>query len=234
MLAMVLAIGLALPMAAPVMAAPATLSVTIDTSVQIVGVYNEAGGVSTYVDLSGSPLNAVLAQEPKPYPTGYATEPPDTTGSIWDTGVNWSFQTNAPNADWIWETERAEGPASYDTGNPRYDLAASTNGRVVVFEKDFTISGMPDSGMLDITADNCWEVWINGAYLARSATAKVAGWETTDLHQASVDTNGWQTVGHVVVPGGMLVNGENTITILAGNEYFASDDGNSPSPPPSN
>jgi hypothetical protein len=85
--------------------------------------------------------------------------------------------------------------------------------------------------MLHITADNCWEVWINGVYLTRSATAKVAGWELTNLHEASVATTGWQTVGHVAVPGAMLNMGSNTITILAANEYYWTDDGNSPSPP---
>jgi uncharacterized repeat protein (TIGR01451 family) len=229
-LALVLAIGLVLPMATPVFAA--TTSVVSDTSVQIVGVYNKAGGVSTYVDLSGSPLNAVRAQEPKPYPTGYVTEPPEVTGLVWDTGTGNYFAATA--ADWIWETERAEWAANYSGPLAAlYDADASRYGRVVVFQKTFNVPGIPQSGMLHITADNCVEVWINGVYLNRSATAKVAGWELADLHEASVATNGWQTVNHWAVPAANLALGANTITILAGNEYYWTDDStpNSPVPP---
>jgi uncharacterized repeat protein (TIGR01451 family) len=229
--AIVLAIGLAIPMATPVMAATGTVMVKSDTTVQIVGVYNKALGGSVFVDLSGNPLNAVRAQEPKPYATGYASEPPEATDSIWDTNVDWSFQNNAPDADWIWETERAEGPASYNSSDPLYDADASTNGRVVMFQKTFTICGIPQDGMLDIAADNCWEVLINNTFLARSPIA-VAGWETSNLSQTFVPSQGWQNVGHVTVPAAMLVDGVNTITILAGNEKFAAgDDGDSPIPP---
>jgi len=96
MFAITLLVGLMIPMATPAMAAGGTVTVVSDTSVKVVAVYNKAGGTSAFVDLSGSPLNAVRAQEPKPYPTGYAAEPPEVTNSVWDTGVSWSFQTNAP------------------------------------------------------------------------------------------------------------------------------------------
>jgi uncharacterized repeat protein (TIGR01451 family) len=232
LLTLVLAIGLSIPMATPAMAATGTVTVNSDTTVQIVGVYNEAGGVSTFVDLSGSPLNAVRAQEPKPYPNGYVSEGPEVANSIWDTNVNWSFQTNAPLADWIWEIERAEWPATvYAVGHPLYDADASKWGRVVVFQKTFAINGTPTEGsVINITADNCYEVRINGQFLARSATAKVAGWETSDLHEASVATNGWQTVGHHTIPAVMLQNGVNTLVVLAGDEYYDSNDGNSSVP----
>lgn len=210
--------------------AATTLIVVSDTSVKIIGVYNKAGGPANYVDLSGSPLNSVRAQEPKPYPTGYVSEGAEVTSSVWDTGTSLYFQNTNPGADWIWETERAEGPSNYASSSLLYDAAAYTNGRVIVFEKKFNIAGEPQSGTLHIAADNAYEVWINGTFLARSATAKVAGWELTNLKEPSVATNGWQTVGHIAVPASMLINGENTIKILAANEYFWSDDGNSPSP----
>jgi conserved repeat domain len=230
LLSLSILVSLGLFSAVPVSAAIVNVSISSGTSTEIVGVYNKAGGGSVYVDLSGSPLSAVLAQEPKPYPTGYVTEPPDILGSVWDTGTSLYFQSTNPGADWIWETQRAEGTSGYDVSNPLYDAAAYTNGRVVVFEQHFTLDGTPQAGTLHITADNCWEVFINGVFLARSSAAKVAGWELTNLHEAYVATTGWQTVGHIAVPDTMLVNGENTITILAANEYFWSDDGNSPSP----
>jgi hypothetical protein len=224
-IAIVLAMGLTIPMATPAMADPDTVTVNSDTTVQIVGVYNEAEGVSTFVDLSGSPLNAVRAQEPKPYPTGYVSEGPEITDSVWDNGINW-FEDNSSSADWIWETERAEGPATvYGVADPLYDADAARWGRVVVFQKTFTINGTPTEGsVINIAADNCYEVWINGQFLARSATAKVAGWETSALHEDSVATTGWQTVGHHAIPDDMLQNGINTLVVLAGNEYFWGDD----------
>lgn len=198
----------------------ASFSVVSDNTVDIVGVYNKAGGSSNFVDLSVSPIKAVRAQEPKPYPNGYVSEGPEVTNSVWDTGVEWSFQTNAPGSDWIWETERAEGPASLDPSDPRYDADASSNGRVVVFQKEFDIVGIPQNSNLRITADNGWEVWVNGNYVARSATAKTAGWELSALYESSLGSSGWQTVGNITIPASVLLTGKNTLKILAGNEYY--------------
>jgi hypothetical protein len=208
-------------------AAADSTSVVSDSSVKITGVYNLAGGPANYVDLSGSPFNAVIALEPTNYPTTYALQP---LNSVWDTGTSLYFQNTNPGADWIWETDRAEGPANYDSADPLYDAAASTDGRVVVFEKTFDINGIPQDSVLHIAADNGWEVFINGTYLARSSTT-TAGWELSNLHESYLNTTGWQSVGHINVPAAMLVSGENTIKVLAGNEYFASDDGNNPTPP---
>jgi hypothetical protein len=159
------------------------------------------------------------------------------TGSVWDLGVNWSFQANAPGADWIWETVRAEDPASvYASDDPLYDPNPSSNGRVVVFERTFTISGVPTSGTLRIAADNCYEVWINGVYVARSATAKVADWQESNLTEGFVGSSGWQAVGNYTGLETYLKSGENTIRILAGNEYYhptnaSFEFNNSPAPP---
>jgi hypothetical protein len=229
-MALALVVGLSIPMAMPAMASLATMTVVSDTTVQIIGVYNKAGGVSNYVDLIGSPLSAVRAQEPKPYPTGYVSEGAEVFNSVWDTGVSWSFQTNAPTADWIWETERAEDPALYDIGNSLYDADAARYGRVVLFKKEFTILGNPVSATLHIAADNAYEFWVNSGAHTRSATAKVPGWETSDLWEGKVATTGWQTVGYYNVVAD-LQSGSNTLYVLAGNEYFYNDDGNSPIPP---
>lgn len=215
---------------APHISMAAGMSVVSDPSVKVIGVYNKAGGVSTYVDLTSAPMSAVRAQEPKPYPTGYVSEGSEVTGSVWDTGTSLYFQNTNPGADWIWETERAEGPASYATSSPFYDPAAYTNGRAIVFEKDFDINGIPGAATIHVAADNAYEVWINGVYLGRSSTAKVAGWETTNLREPSVATTGWQAVGHMTIPAGMLSAGKNTVKVIAANEYFWSDDGNNPSP----
>jgi len=228
-LAVVLALSLALPMAAVVGASPASMTVVSDTSVLITGVYNKAGGVNTWVDLSGSPLNAVRAQEPKPYPTGYVSEGAEVTDSVWDNGVNW-FEDHSSTADWIWETERAEGPASYDIADPLYDADAARYGRVVLFETTFDIPGNPISATLHIAADNGYEAWVNSGTHYLSPTVGGSGWETSNLWQTNLTTNGWQTVGHHSIGSSDLINGLNTLYVLAGNEYFDTDDGNSSAP----
>lgn len=231
-LALVLAFSLAVPMATSVGAVSATITVVSDDSGDtiITTVYNKAGGGNSVVDLSSSPLTAVRAQEPNPYPTGYITEPLEVTNSVWDNGVNW-FEDNASDADWIWETERAEGPAALNQVDARYDADAARYGRVVLFNTTFTIPGVPTSATLHIAADNAYEAWVNTGTHFRSATAVGgAGWEDSDLKQGNVTTSGWQAVGHHDMSGD-LVNGINTLYVLAGNEYFWSDDGNGPPPP---
>jgi hypothetical protein len=222
-------VGLVIPMTAIVSASPATMTVVSNTSVLITGVYNKAGGVNNFVDLSSSPLSAVRAWEPDPYSTTYPVEPSEATDSTWDNGVDW-FEDNGSAADWIWETHLAEGPASYDTTDPLYDADAARYGRVVLFETNFNIPGNPISATLRIAADNGYEAWVNSGTHYRSATA-AAGWETSNLTQSWLTTSGWQSYGTFSISGGELVNGSNTLYVLAGNEYFWSDDGNSPTPP---
>jgi hypothetical protein len=231
MLALVLAIGLSIPMAIPVAAAPDTMTVVSGDSgaTVITTVYNKAGGVNNTVVL-GSPLTAVKAWEPDPYSTTYPTEPGEATDSTWDNGVNW-FEDNGSAADWIWETNIAEGPASYDTSNLLYDADAARYGRVVLFETTFNIPGNPTSATLRIAADNGYEAWVNSGTHYRSPTA-AAGWETSNLHQAWLTTSGWQSYGTLSISGSELVNGSNTLYVLAGNEYFWSDDSPPDSPVP--
>jgi len=209
---------------------PGSLSVVSDEEVMITKVYNKAGGGNSVVDLSGSPLNAVRAQEPKPYATGYVTEGAEVTDSVWDNGVDW-FEDNASGADWIWETERAEGPASLDPGNARYDADAAKWGRVVLFETTFDVPGTPTSATLRIAADNGYEVWVNSATHFYSPTVSGTGWEDTSLYEADLITTGWQAYGTITIDASELVTGSNTLFVLAGNEYFWTDDGNSPVPP---
>ncbi|MBN1191476.1 MAG: hypothetical protein JXA46_17100 [Dehalococcoidales bacterium] len=217
---LVLTLSVSLLAAIPVMADTSSLLVTSDDSVEIIGIYNKAGGPTNYVDFTVSPMNAVFAAEPDPCPTDYPSEPPETEDSTWDEGTGNYFYQYYPTADWIWETERAEDPVEYGPGHALYDDNASSNGRVVVFQKTFTVSGSPEYATLHIAADNCYEVWINVDPVGRSATAKVDDWEISDLHEGSVASNGWQTVGHYPNLAKYLVEGTNTITITVGNEYY--------------
>jgi uncharacterized repeat protein (TIGR01451 family) len=230
LLVLVLAVALAMPGASTVAAGTGSMTVVSSTSTQITGVYNKAGG-GTFVDLRSAPIPAVEAYEPKPYPTGYPVEPPETTNSIWDTGVgNW-FQANS-SADWIWETHLVTGPAGYDIANPLYDANAAINGRVVVFETTFDIPAgyYPTSAELRIAADNGWEAWVNTGTHYLSGTVSGPGWQTTNLHQTYLHTSGWQSYGTITIPLSELVSGANTLYVLAGNEYFAADDGDTSTP----
>ncbi len=211
---------------------PATMTIVSDDlgATVITTVYNKTGGVNNTVDLSSSPLTAVLAWEPDPYPSNYPTEPPETTNSVWDNGASW-FEANASSADWIWETHRAEDPALYAIANPLYDADAARYGRVVLFETTFNIPGNPTSATLHITADNGYEAWVNSGTHYLSPTVGGSGWETSNLWQTNLATTGWESSGPFVISGSELTSGVNTLYVLAGNEYFWTDDGNSPVPP---
>jgi hypothetical protein len=234
-LGLILALGLALPMAAPVGAAPDTMYIVSgDTgATKITTVYNKALGVQTTV-IPITPLTPVRAQEPNPYPTTYLSEYPgpyEAVDSTWDNGVGKWFQNNAPPvgpaADWIWETETVDGPSAYDSTDLLYDVNAAKWGRAVLMETVFSIPGVPTSATVHIACDNGYEVWVNGGTHYASAPVKGgsgSGWETSTLREAYLDTDGWQTVGHHDVSAD-LVSGSNTLYVLAGNEYFDTDDG---------
>jgi hypothetical protein len=222
---LVIILVMVIAMAVPVMAATNTMHVvsgTGDTGVQVIGVYNKAGGVSNYIDLHLTPFNAVLADEPTDYPKTYSNEPPTVQNSVWDSGTNYFFQNSGDLADWIWETPRAEDPAGYASSNPSlYDSNASSNGRAVVFQKQFMLPGTPTSAVLNITADNCYEVWINGKPLARSATAKQDGWANNNMDETWVASRHWQDIGtYTINVSDLKINDTNTIKIIAGNEFY--------------
>jgi len=217
MIAMVLALGLSLPVAPAVRASPDSMDVVSSNATQITKVYNKAGGTDNVVALS---INAVEAYEPMQgpggYPNGYTLD--DTVVSLWDVNVQDDHDFSGAGADWIWETPHAEDPQSLV--GARYDADASRWGRVVLFETTFDIPGNPTSATLHIAADNGWEAWVNSGTHYRSATVSGTGWENSRLYQADLNTSGWQNTGQPVIPAAELVNGTNTLYVLAGNEYF--------------
>ena len=225
-----LTIILALCIAAPTMAD--TLTVVSDETVQIIEVINKDGLVSTPVDTSGDSLYAVRAYEPNQpahdpdgYPFIYLDPLDDVNESLWDNRVSPTF--DGTGADWIWETELSEDPNEYDEADPLYDPDASGNGRVVVFQKTFTIeeSWSILSAGLAVAADNCYEVWLIDSdgepnLVDISATAQYGdGWENVGMMKEDVvNYTGWQSEGIYNVAS-LLTYGENTIVIMAGNEF---------------
>lgn len=203
------ALVLALMLTTPAHAA--SMSVVSDETVDVVGVYNKSGDDATLVPASAK---AVIAVEPTTYPTDFSA---GATNSVWDNGTGLYFQNASPVAEWIWDTERVED-ASTLSDPLLADPDASSNGRVVVFEKTFTINGTPQDSVMRIAADNGWEVFVNGTSVGKSASAKVDQWYLTDLKEGSLGSTGWQTVGLLNIPAASLNDGSNTIRVYAGNE----------------
>ena len=152
---------------------------------------------------------AVLAWEPGP---SYPNDGPDDSGweanSIWD--QNLSVDLSSAGADWIWETYRVQDPLY---------------GTALTLQRSFDI-GCPISGNLQIACDNGYEVSLNGTLLGSDNV--YGSWQTSNLRQAYVDINGWQTVGSYALTS--LQQGTNTLTIDVANEYFNSDDYGNPGP----
>jgi hypothetical protein len=144
--------------------------------------------------------NAVNAYEP------YLADPnpPDPNDSVWDIQTG-NFFTGS-GADWIWESYRR----------------VHEEGDIVYFEKTFNIPGDPTSGTLHITCDNGYEVYLNGMLVGSAQLG--AGWETSNLTEAYVNSQGWQSVESYDVSS-LLVPGTNVLLIKAANEYMGPLDG---------
>jgi hypothetical protein len=220
---------LALPGIRTATAATGNATIVSSDSTPIVGVYNKADHGSVYVPSS---MLAVRVSEPKMYPDTYPDEYVlgESLDSTWDNGVGGWFQTNS-TADWIWETKRAAGPQDYNPINPLYDADASIYGRVVEFASTFELPGIPGDGFINIAADNGWEVWVNDGTHYYSDTVSGAGWAETHLWEPDLNSQGWQTYGHFTIPASQFCNGTNVLHVLAGNEYYAPEDGNTSIPP---
>ena len=157
-----------------------------------------------------------------PYNAVYAWEPyNDSTPSYWDDNVDYDFTPSG--ADWIWESYRVLHPIMGD---------------IVVFRKDFSINipcccscGATHHlrhhgiscfkrriiGILHITADNGYEVFLNGHFVGRA--------QLEDGYQQNLTApyvkKGWQSVEHYKVSP-LLKLCNNNLTVIGVNEYFLS------------
>ena len=158
-----------------------------------------------------TPQNAVAAWEPcNSYPSCDTSTEDDP--SLWDNSIDYTFLNGA---DWIWDTRL--------TSDPGGDAAAT--GRVVQFERTFTIPCSPAGAELYMTVDNGYTVWINGnlvgcAQVDSGETDPCIGWETSDLTEPYVHTSNWMTVEHYTIDSTDLKTGENVLVILAANEQM--------------
>ncbi|MHC4120679.1 MAG: hypothetical protein ACYSWO_24560 [Planctomycetota bacterium] len=175
---------------------------------QTIVTQRRSGNVSGFTPVNGP---AVDAWEPGP---NYPFDGPDDSSweasSLWDQRL--SINLVPTGADWIWE--------SYRVLDPIY-------GTVLSFERAFDI-GYPISGSLKIACDNGYEVFLNGGTVLGSDNVYGA-WRTSDLKQGFVDVSGWDTVGEYDLISNLL-EGSNTLTIDAANEYFNTDDAGNNAP----
>jgi len=148
---------------------------------------------------------------------GTTVDPEENAELAWVHGNWWpslDYKFGYPDNDarWIWETEYTDDPGSN----------WPEDGRVVLFEREFCIPCDPESATLHITADNGYEVWINGNFVGSAQVFDYGGvdWEDSDLTGDWVTSSGWQSVESFTINPGWLSTGKNTLEILAGNEQM--------------
>ena len=173
---------------------------------------------------AGAPTGRIGTAYPSAEPYG---EQNDTAVSIWDQGVGAPFaNTDGSNdcADWIWERNlmTVNGSVINQAVNP-------INGDRVEFRQNFNIPGPFVSGTLYASSDNAYEAYVNtttpGAPLISGqtgATGTYPNWWTSNLYEASVNANGWQSVESAPLTG--LSQGANFLFFRAGNEHMNADD----------
>jgi hypothetical protein len=155
-----------------------------------------------------------------------AWEPTNNTDpSYWDTVINADPSGNGAwlltaGADWVWESFRVLHPIDGD-----------------VIQANLTLSvPVATTGTFRITCDNGYRVDLNGVTITNGGDGATAGLTTqlstafatntglatnTNLKQANVNAQGWQTVEAYAVN---LLAGTNTFTLYGVNEYQNSDD----------
>jgi cysteine-rich repeat protein len=136
-----------------------------------------------------------------------AWQPLDNQGNnYWDTNIDYRF---SPATKWIWNAVRVDKPVE---------------GEIVTFKKEFTAERKPTSAILHITADNGYEAYLNGKLIG---TANLDGdWQHSNLTEQFVHSQGWQHVDEYDIT--QRIERENTLIIVAANEYYGERDNQVP------
>jgi hypothetical protein len=158
--------------------------------------------VTSFNGTAQAPAAAVAAFEPVGYPNCGTYLQSPTPGSVWDTqnGGSASNDLGGPfaGATWIWPT-----------ANPMYPNA----GEYATFERAFGLPGPPTGGSILITADNGYQVSLNGTFLG---AAQIFAAFPGSLLEDGVKTTDWQSPESWVLP---LQSGTNSLSIVAANEF---------------
>jgi hypothetical protein len=127
---------------------------------------------------------------------------------------NWApvtSQFSESGADWIWNTYYVGDDNPSDT----------ITGEVITFQRVFEIPGNPYLGLLYMTLDNGYELYINNNEVGSAQVHDVGAteWQDSNLTESYVNTSGWQSVESYDVSG-WLSEGENTLEVRAANEQM--------------
>jgi hypothetical protein len=92
----------------------------------------------------------------------------------WDQNSVWIASTSIDGANWIWKSYLVEHPTQDET---------------YIFKKNFDIIGVPASAILQVAADNSYQVWVNDIPIGEDATefnyTSVDQYPITNLHTGS-------------------------------------------------
>lgn len=109
-------------------------------------------------------------------------------------------------AIWIWNSYRTIEPVL---------------GEIVEFQREFYVDGVPSGAYLTITADNGYEVFLNGVTVGSAQVYDE--WRTSDLTEPFVNSSGWQPPAETYMLD-VLEEG-NLLEISGVNEYMGPMDG---------
>lgn len=163
------------------------------------------------------------------FPTSEPNEAADLTWvhPSWNPDSSHDFDTET---QWIWHCDETSSTGQTVGGSSTYYVKEPVAGDVVEFEEDFSIPGTPTSGTLYITADNGYEVWVNGTHVgsAQVFDSSTTDWEDSELGQTYVNASAgsWTSVESYDVSSN-LTAGANTLTVLGANEQQSTADGES-------
>ena len=158
-----------------------------------------------------------------------ATTPNVTADLTWVHPL-WSGTTHSfdPTTQWIWHSDRDSSTDQEIDNQQTYYVREPVAGDVVELADSFSIPGQPMSGTLYITADNGYEVWINGTHVggAQVFDANGTDWEDSDLGQPFVNaqSGSWISVEDFDVSS-LLSSRSNTLTVVGANEQQSTADG---------
>jgi hypothetical protein len=153
---------------------------------------------------------------------GYGVDAANQTSAVltWN-HPNWSSVTSQfsdSGAQWIWNTYYVDDD----------DPSHAVNGEILTFQRTFDIPGSPYLGLLYITADNGYELYINNTEVGSAQVHDVGSteWQDSNLTENYVNTSGWSTVKSYDVAS-YLQAGQNDLVVYVANEYMGPLDGQS-------
>lgn len=157
------------------------------------------------------------------------SEPNETADLTW-IHPNWDGTSHDfdDGTRWIWHCDENTSTGQTVGGESTYYVKEPIAGDVVELEDTFDVPGTPVGGTLYITADNGYEVSLNGTSVGSAQVFDSGGteWEDSDLGQEFVNaqSGSWMSVEEFDVSS-LLVDGSNTLTVLGANEQQSTEDG---------